>query len=85
VKAKYIESHKLFCKLSLNIHYIYIFNPNLFHGELKFEIWALILLFSLNQRLNGGKNKFKIHKKNWLSKSFRKAFFNINASTTYYH
>ncbi len=55
MKVGYLESHKSFKNLSLEIYYKKIFNPSLSYEELIFEIWIYKLLFMLNNGLN--KNK----------------------------
>jgi hypothetical protein len=72
VKARYLESHTSFYKLSLKIYYKKK-NPNLSYGELKFERWVSKLLLLLNKWLNNKKPKFKVHKKNLIIKIFSKS------------
>jgi hypothetical protein len=52
VKARYLESHKSFYKLSFEIYYIKKFNLSLPYGELKFERCDFKILLSLYKGLN---------------------------------
>ncbi len=73
MKVGYLESHKSFCKLSLQIHYIKKkSNPSLPYGKFKIEIWAFKLLLSLKKGFNG-------------KSTFQKFFLGISITTPYYH